>query len=137
MNNKKIFAKYIRIIKRRKELTNFISNIFDYKNINEYNYIFRLIEEDNRVIIDIYDNISKNRFNRYIFNFNKSNLKSKIIKENNIYITYINIYNLSINNKNKIYMLGYLFKLDKDKMIDYATKFLDKKYIEILINIIK
>lgn len=136
MNNKVLLARYIRSLKKRKELTSFLSNILDYKNLKEYNYIFRLIEEECRVIIDIYDNISTNRFNRYIFNFNKTHLVSKTIKEKNVYITYINIYNLS-NSNNKIYKLGFLFKLDKSKMINYANTFLSQKHIDILNNIIK
>ena len=136
MNNKNKLAKYIRRIKRKNELTSFISYIFTYNNLQTYNYIFRLIEEESRVIIDIYDNISNNRFNRYIFNFNKTSLKSMTVKENNIFVTYINIYNLP-KNKNNIYKLGYLFKLDNNKMIKYANTFLEQKYIDILLEIIK
>lgn len=137
MNKKELMAKYIRKIKRKKELTSFIAYMFDYNDFHDYNYIFRMVEEKNRVIIDIYDNISSNRFNRYIFNFNRSNLNTKVIKEKNIFVTYINIPNLKDNINNKLYKLAYLFKLNKKEMIEYADTFLDKKYIDILIDIIK
>lgn len=136
MNKRILMGKYIRKIKRTKELTSFIAFIFDYDNFNDYNYIFRMKEEDNRIIIDIYDNISDNRFNRYIFNFNNSNLKSRVVKEGNVFVNYINISSLNDCN-NKLYKFGYLFKLDKDKMVEYANSFLDKKYVDILVSILK
>ena len=69
MNKKNMMREFINIINNRKLMTDFIKNIFDYDNFNDYNYLFRMIEEDNGIIIDIYDNVSDNRFNRYIFLF--------------------------------------------------------------------
>lgn len=136
MNKKKLLAKFIRLIKNEKELTNFIAFIFNYKDFNDYNYIFRLLEKEDRVVIDIYDNISNNRFNRYIFSFSNNNLKTKVIKENNVFITYINVNALKEGNNN-LYKLAYMFKLNKKEMIIYASTFLESKYIEILKRIIK
>lgn len=136
MNKKKLLAKFIRLIKKEKELTNFIAFIYNYKDFNDYNYIFRLLEKEDRVVIDIYDNISNNRFNRYIFSFSNNNLKTKVIKENNVFITYINVNTLKEGNNN-LYKLAYMFKLNKKEMIIYASTFLESKYIEILKRIIK
>ena len=127
---------FIRLIKKEKELTNFIAFICNYKDFNDYNYIFRLLEKEDRVVIDIYDNISNNRFNRYIFSFSNNNLKTKVIKENNVFITYINVNTLKEGNNN-LYKLAYMFKLNKKEMIIYASTFLESKYIEILKRIIK
>lgn len=136
MNKKKLLAKFIRLIKKEKELTNFIAFIYNYKDFNDYNYIFRLLEKEDRVVIDIYDNISNNRFNRYIFSFSNNNLKTKVIKENNVFITYINVNTIKERNNN-LYKLAYMFKLNKKEMIIYASTFLESKYIEILKRIIK
>lgn len=136
MNKKVLFARYIRLIKRERELTNFIAYIFCYNDFYDYNYIFRLSEKKDRVVIDIYDNISDNRFNRYVFIFNNCSLNNKVIEENNVFITYININNLK-DGDNKLYKLAYLFKLDKIEMIKYANTFLEYKYIELLKRIIK
>lgn len=136
MNKKVLLAKYIRSLKRRKLLTQFIAFIFDYEDFHDYNYIFRISEEKSRVIIDIYDNISNNRFNRYIFNYQKNYIKTNIIKVNNIYVTYINVNSIK-NTDKKLYKLAYLFKLDKKEMLKYANTFLKKEYVEVLKDIIK
>ena len=136
MNKKVLLAKYIRSLKRRKLLTQFIAFIFDYEDFHDYNYIFRISEEKSRVIIDIYDNISNNRFNRYIFNYQKNYIKTNIIKVNNIYVTYINVNSIKKTDK-KLYKLAYLFKLDKKEMLKYANTFLKKEYVEVLKDIIK
>ena len=59
--------KFINEIINREMLTEFIKEIFNYENLFDYNYIFRMVDKDNFIIIDIYDNVSKNRFNKYIF----------------------------------------------------------------------
>ena len=129
--------KFLRSIKNRQLLTEFITNIFDYQNITKYNYIYRQIEENNQVILDIYDNVSNQRFNRYIFDYNKDKYIRDLSKENNVYITKININNLD-NPQNKLEMFAYLFKLkNKDNLIEYAHSFLNKEFIIILNNIIK
>ena len=128
--------KFIVELQHRKLLTDFLKIIFDYRVLNDYNYIFRIIMEDDRVIIDIYDNVSENRFNRYVFIFKKGKYKIKCLECNNVYITYINVLN-SVNDVVNVYRLAYLFRLDKSEMIEYAKTFLDYKFIKILIEIIK
>ncbi len=136
MNKKDIFLKFFKEIEKQKLLTKFISNIFDYDNLQEYNYIYRMIDNDNSIIIDIYDNVSNNRFNRYIFLFDRGEYNKKIIEENNVFVTYINVLNMK-DSDNKLDKLAYLMSLDKYKMIRYSMTFLDNEFIKILKEIIK
>lgn len=136
MNKKDLLYIFIKKIENRKLLTNFIKNIFDYENFHDYNYLFRIIKNDSQIIIDIYDNVSDNRFNRYIFNYGRSNYDIHIIKEGNVFVTYINVLRIG-ESDNKLYKLAYLFKLDKNKISEYANTFLDKEFVDILDEIIK
>ena len=136
MNNQKIIIKYLNTLKRNKQLTSFISYIFDYKNLNESNYIFRMKKENNNIIIDIYDNISKNKLNKYIFNYENSTQAIKKSRVNDIYVTNIYMKNLK-NSRTKIYKLAYLFTLNKKDMENYAKTFLKQEFIELLLKAIK
>ena len=136
MNKKELLEVFIKAIQRKKLLTEFIQNIFDYKNLHDYNYIFRISTNREEVIIDIYDNISNHRFNRYIFSYNSGKYQTKVIEENNVFVTYIDTLNLT-NINSKLYKLAYMTTLNKEKIIDYAKTFLDIKFINILKEIIK
>ena len=136
MNKKDLLYIFIKTIEDRKLLTNFIKNIFDYENFHDYNYLFRIINNDSQVIIDIYDNVSDNRFNRYIFNFSRSNYDIRVIKEGNVFVTYINVLKTE-DSDNKLYKLAYLTRLTQSKMIEYAYTFLNKEFVNILEEIIK
>ena len=133
MNKKDFMFKFISEIEKKGLMTEFIINIFDYKNFHDYNYLFRLIDRDNEIIMDIYDNVSNNRFNRYVFNFENSNRKN--INERNVFLTYINLSNI-MDSDIKLYKLGYLFTIDVDDMIIYAKSFLNDKFVTLLENII-
>ena len=135
MNDKILLYRFIRMIEKSGELTHFIINIFNYEGIHDYNYIFRLINSDCEVIIDIYDNISINRFNRYIFNFVNNDFIIKTEEENNVFITRICIENVQ-DDKNNLLKLGYLFKLSDGAKIQYAKTFLDNEFVIILKKII-
>lgn len=137
MNKKDLLVRFINTIKRKRLLTEFIKYLFDYEFLSDYNYIFRIIDSDNKVIIDIYDNISNNRFNRYIFDYVRGRVNTETIKEGNVFVTYIDVLNIDSDNKNKLYMLAYLTTLDNDKIIEYAMTFLDNKFINVLKDIIK
>ena len=128
--------RFIKRIERSKLLTLFIQNIFDYDNLYDYNYIFRINKEGDNLVIDIYDNVSVNRFNRYIFNYGNNVINNDNLCHNNVFITYINVNNMKDSN-NKLYKLAYLFKLEDDNMIAYANTFLDQKIVTILKTIIK
>ena len=136
MNKKELLEIFIKTIQKNKLLTEFIQNIFDYKNLHDYNYIFRISTNREEVIIDIYDNISNHRFNRYVFSYNRGKYKTNVIEENNVFVTYIDVLNLTGSN-NKLYKLAYMTILKKEKIIDYAKTFLDNKFINILKEIIK
>ena len=136
MNNKKLMIKFIRALKYNKKLTLFIKDVFNYLELFDFNYIFRIREEEDRVIIDIYDNVSSNKFNRYVFIFKKGYYDYNVLRKNGIVITYINVYSVD-NTINNILRLAYLFSISSDKMIEYANTFLDKEIVNILIKVIK
>ena len=94
-----------------------------------------MIEEKNTIIIDIYDNVDGNHFNRYIFNFSKKDFEYKSIEKNNIVINYINICNIT-NQKNNLLKFSYLFKTTKNKIYPYAKSFMSAKLLVCLQNIL-
>ena len=136
MNNKDTMIKFINVVNNNGMLTELIKYIFDYDYLFDNNYIFRLIDDNNYVILDIYDNISANKFNRYIYDFMDDNYNVLKYYENDIYIRKISVKNIN-NNDNNIIKFGYLFNLDIKMMIDYADKFLDDKFVKILDDILK
>lgn len=131
MNKKVIMGRFIEKIEDRKLTTLFIKELFDYDNFNDYNYLFRMKDDNKRVIIDIYDNVSSNRFNRYIFSFTKGDYDFKLVEDKNVFVSYINILNL-YDSDNKLLKLGYLFRIRKNKMIDYAKTFLTDEIVKCL-----
>ena len=134
MNNKDMMIRFINNIRDMGMLTEFIKYIFNYKYLDDHNYIFRIIDDVNSVIIDIYDNVSNSRFNRYIYDFDGEVFLNTI--EDYILVKKISIKNL-IDNDDKILKLGYLFKLDKELMVNYAKQFMNTKFVQILECIIK
>lgn len=136
MNKKNMLRDFIKVIDDNKMMTKFIKNIFDYSEFYDYNYLFRMIDGDNEVIMDIYDNVSDNRFNRYIFSFLEHEYDFRVIEEGNVFVNYINVLNIGDNN-NKLLKLAYLFKIDNGKMIEYASSFLDNEFVLLLSDIIK
>ncbi|MGN1358183.1 MAG: hypothetical protein ACI4WU_02315 [Bacilli bacterium] len=131
MNKKAIMSRFIEKIEDRKLMTLFIKELFDYDNFNDYNYLFRMKDDNKRVIIDIYDNVSSNRFNRYIFSFTKGDYDFKVVEDKNVFVSYINILNL-VDSDNKLLKLGYLFRIRKNKMIGYAKTFLTDEIVKCL-----
>jgi len=138
MTNKELMFKFISYIYNKGLITKFLINIFNYQNFSEINYIFRVSLEDNYVIMDVFDNISANRFNRYFFDFGRNKYKFKVEELSNVFLSRINISNLKNNNtnQNNLLKLAYLFKLSHSRMINYAKKFLDEEFVTILRDII-
>lgn len=136
MNKKNFMGIFIREINDKKLMTNFIRNIFGYKNFYDHNYLFRMIENEDEIIIDIYDNVTDNRFNRYIFSFSDINYIYKVIEEGNVYVNYLSILR-SIDGDSNLIKLAYLFNIHDEMMIDYASSFLDEEFIDILKSIRK
>lgn len=138
MNKRVLMKEFIETIDRRKLMTQFIKNMFNYQELYDYNYLFRIKEKGNMIVIDIYDNVSNNRFNRYIYRFSPGKYMIKIEERDNVFVNYINIMNIDKDNyENNIIKLGYLFKLKKNKMIEYAHKFLSDEVVDILSEILK
>lgn len=136
MNKKNMMRDFIKAIDTNKMMTKFIKNIFDYSDFYDYNYLFRMIDGDNEVIVDIYDNVSDNRFNRYIFSFLEHEYDFRVIEEGNVFVNYISILNIE-DNDNRLLKLAYLFKIDDGKMIEYANSFLDDEFVLLLRDIVK
>ncbi len=136
MNKKNIMLLFLRKVKYRKLMTKFLINIFDYKELHDYNYIYRIGDNNLDIILDIYDNISTNRFNRYIFSFNELEKEYSVYENDGVFVTVINVFNVK-NKDNKLMKLGYLFSLDNDEIIKYANTFLDIEFVKILESIIK
>ena len=136
MCGKEIMAAYLRSLNNKNKLIKLLKIFFGYKDIKKDNYLVRLYEDDDRVVMDIYDNINNNRFNRYIFDF-KNNLGT-IVREyrTNVYIT--EIYVRTINKINKLILkFAYIFKLKDEEMSEYAKKILPKELLTPLLDIIK
>lgn len=115
---------YLKKLERSKLLTRFIALLFDYKDFHDYNYLYRMVEENKRIIIDIYDNISSNRFNRYIISFKENDKGYNIQEMDNVFVTYINVFKIE-NADSMLLKFCYLFTLELDKMVEYAKGFLD------------
>lgn len=124
MNRRRMMGLYLKKLERSKLLTRFIALLFDYKDFHDYNYIYRMVEENMRIIIDIYDNISSNRFNRYIISFKENDKGYNIQEMNNVFVTYINVFKIE-NADSMLLKFCYLFTLELDKMVEYAKGFLD------------
>lgn len=136
MNKKDLMREFINGIEKNNLVTLFIKNLFDYENLNDYNYFFRMKEIDNNIIIDIYDNISENRFNRYVFSFDNNMYDIKKVKESGVFVTYIFVNNVE-DSLDKLIKFAYIFNIEDSMMIKYASGFLDKKIVLILDKIIK
>lgn len=134
MNNKSLMYNFIKELEKENLITIFICNILKYQELNDYNYMFRVKEETTNIIIDIYDNISINRFNRYIFHFSNSKNKSviSINEENNVFVTDIFVFNSSPDSNNNLIKLAYLFNINKKEMSKYSQTFLSKNITEVL-----
>ena len=97
-------------------MTEFIKNIFDYEYFYDYN---------------TYNNSNNNSDS-----FENNDYDFKVIEESNVFVNYISIFKID-DSDNKLLKLAYLFKLDNDKMINYANTFLNKVFVDILKDIIK
>lgn len=93
MDRKEIFRQVLIKLMNKGYLNDFISIVFNY-NLEENDFIYAQYKIiDNNVILDIFDNNKKNRFNAYIFVEDSQNIL--IEKEVNIdtCITYLYIDN--------------------------------------------
>lgn len=136
MNKKNIMLEFISTINDRGLMTSFIRDIFDYDNFYDYNYFFRMIDMDNKIILDIYDNVSDTKLNRYVFSFDELDDNIKIENDGSIFVHYISVLNIK-NSDKKLMKLAYLFNMDEGMMLEYADSFLDKIFVEILREILK
>lgn len=136
-NKKKIMKEFLELILKKNLLTKFLNDIFEYNSFKDYNYIYRLGSDEESIVIDIYDNVSINRFNRYIYSFMCNNDYDYVVEvHNNVYVHYYNVFRLG-GKLDKRMMFGYLFTLSYDKMVEYAREFMDTEYLECLEIVLK
>ena len=131
MTNKNEMYSFFRKIINKKLMTKFLINIFDYEGLEDYNYISRLSSNKDSVILDIYDNVTENRFNRYCFNFNEESKTIFNEEYDNVFLTNIAVLN-STDDDNKLIKFAYLFNLSKKDRVEYGSTFLDKKFVDLL-----
>ncbi len=136
MNKQELFYKFLKSINKNNKLTLLFKTIFNYHVLNDYNYISRFFSEHDNIIIDIYDNILDNRFNRYIFNFRNVEEGTIIKFDEYVMVTTINV-NSDYSINNNLMRLCYLFSDKCSNMKDYAISFMPKDIVIILENIIK
>lgn len=133
---KQIMFNFINNVVNNNLTTKMLVEIFDYSNLEDYNYIFRVSFDDENVIVDIYDNVSINRFNRFYFSFNNLFDNYNRVENANVFVTYISVYGINDLNNN-IFKFAHLFSLDVNNMLEYAKTFLDESFVNLLQNIIK
>lgn len=124
-------SEFLNSLSKKNKLTTFFKIVFDYKVLNDYNYISRFVTTSDEVIIDIYDNVLDNRFNRYIFNFHDREELININDNDDVIVTVINV-NANYVPWNNLMRLAYLFS---DFVIDkynYAKTFLPLDIISLL-----
>ncbi len=136
MKNMKIMSEFLNSLVKNKKLTLFYKIILDYKILNDYNYISRIVKEKNYIIIDIYDNILDNRFNRYIFDFQSNNNSIDIKCDNDVIVTKICV-NGKYKPNNNLMRLAYLFSNNNHNIMEYAKTFLPDDILILLENILK
>ena len=132
-----IMKEFLKVIYKKNLLTDFLNDVFEYKDFGDYNYIYRLGNDDTSVIIDVYDNVSINRFNIYIYCFFNNSKDKYIVREiDNVYVHYYDVFKIGkIGDKKK--MFGHLFTISYNDMLEYARRFMDNKYVECLNIVLK
>jgi len=138
MTNAKLMYSFILEVDNQGKTTEFLKQLFCYKELCDVNYIFRVSLNGKTVVMDVFDNISENRFNRYFFQFKKAKPNYLVNELNNIFVTTINV--LSLNKtiffENNLLKFAYLFKCRSSMTVNYAKTFLSDELTNILIAVI-
>lgn len=138
MTNSELMYNFILKIYNDGLTTKFLKQIFDYRNISEINYIFRVSLKEKIVVVDVFDNISRNRFNRYFFEFKRDKKYYIVDEHNNVFTTRIKVFSLSKKHvlDSNLLKLAYLFKQCPSKIVEYAKTFLSDELVNVLISVI-
>lgn len=136
MKNRKIMSEFLNSLNRNNKLTSFFKIIFNYEVLNDYNYISRFAEIGDSFIIDIYDNVSDNRFNRYIFNFNQKDFSKMVKNDGDVIVTFICV-NANYVPLDNVMKLAYMFSNHNNDIAMYARTFLPDDIIDILLKIVE
>lgn len=127
---KQVMFNYINEIDKKNLVTKMLVETFDYVELEDHNYIFRVSSDETSVIMDVYDNVTVNRFNRFYFSFNVNSIDHYQKEANNVFETWINVF--KCNESKNIFKFAHLFTLDTNDMIKYAESFLSNEFISLL-----
>lgn len=129
----KIMSEFLNSLDKNKKLTIFYKIIFNYEVLNDYNYISRIVNNNNNyIIIDIYDNVLDNRFNRYIFDFKNKDYIIDVKSDGDVIVTRICV-NGEYTPDSNLMKLAYLFSnRNNNNMLFYAKTFLPEDIVIIL-----
>lgn len=124
MDRKEIFRQVLIKLMNEGYLNDFISIVFNY-NLEENDFIYAQYKIiDNNVILDIFDNNKKNRFNAYIFVEDSHNILIEKEVNNDACITYLYIDNCYKKYKEKK-ILSNLLKLAASFRVESLNEFND------------
>lgn len=131
VNKKDMMYKFIQLTEKNNLLTQFLINVFGYIEIYNYNYIFRVIDKEEQIVIDIYDNVSLNKFNRYVYDFSLESVNIMDYKDGDVYVKKISVLNSCDTDINYL-KFAYLFKISVENMESYALNFMNFELVKIL-----
>ena len=138
MDRKEIFRQILIKLMSNGYLNDFISIVFDY-NLEDNDFIYAQYKIiDNNVILDIFDNNVKNRFNAYIFVEDSENILVEKAVNKSASITYLyldNCYKKYKQNKkiSKLLKLAISFRVESMKEFKSLIKDIFPKEIEKII----
>lgn len=130
MSLDKMMELFVLNVKRRKLLSKLVCLLCGNANFRDYNYIFRMKRENNKIIIDICENVTDVRFHRFIYCFSYGIHKDEFIDSVNVKTIYV--LNNSVILDNSV-MFGVLFSYDKEHMLLYGKKILRSELYDILV----
>lgn len=138
MDKKEIFRQILITLMNEGYLNDFISIVFNY-NLKENDFIFAQYKIiDNNIILDIFDNNTKNRFNAYIFVEDSENILIEKEVNNDACITYLYIDNCYKKYKSKkrlsnLLKLAASFRVETEQEFNNLIKGIFPKEIEKII----
>ena len=138
MDRKEIFRQILIKLMSNGYLNDFISIVFDY-NLEDNDFIYAQYKIiDNNVILDIFDNNVKNRFNAYIFVEDSENILVEKAVNKSASITYLyldNCYKKYKQNKkiSNLLKLAISFRVESMKEFKSLIKDIFPKEIEKII----
>ena len=138
MDKKEVFRQILIELMNKELLNRFVSIVFDY-NLKKQNFIYAQYKGvNNNIILNIFDNNIKNRFNAYVFVEKEEDVMLETKADKDAKITYIYIdtcYKEYKNNKklNNLTKLAASFKAKNEEELRNIIKNVFPKKIEKII----